>query len=138
MHLFQKTIGSWVKSRCAHMLAREWKSCDLNCRPWSVVMVCGLPKRVIHPDSLARTTVSAVMSIRGTDSGQRVNWSIAVRQYQKQSDVGGGPTMFMCACWNRSVGMPKSHSGVMVCLVTFDRWQDWHTHAPTRHSFWAV
>ena len=24
-----------------HILVREWKSCDSNCRPWSVVMVCG-------------------------------------------------------------------------------------------------
>jgi hypothetical protein len=43
--------GWWAVVRESWMpqsLAREWKSWDSNCRPWSVVMVCGQPKRDIH------------------------------------------------------------------------------------------
>jgi hypothetical protein len=44
-----------------HIFARDWKSCDSNCCPWSVVMVCGQLKRDIQPVSRVRATVSAVM-----------------------------------------------------------------------------
>ena len=71
----------------------------------------------------------------GMASGQRVKRSTAVRQYLKPSDVGSGPTMSMCMCWNRDVGRAKSPSGVVVCLDIFDRWQDWHPRAQVRQSF---
>jgi hypothetical protein len=74
------------------ILARERNSCDSNWRPWSVVIVCGQPKRDIQPVMRARATVSAVMSGIGIASGQRVNRSTAVRQYAKPADVGRGPT----------------------------------------------
>jgi hypothetical protein len=46
LYLLHKAIGGRMESRCAGQmdaanLARAWKSCDSNCRPWSVVMVCG-------------------------------------------------------------------------------------------------
>jgi hypothetical protein len=122
---------SWIP----HMLAREWKSCDSNCRPWSVVKVCGHPKRVIHPDTKARDTVTAVISGRGMSSGQRVMRSTAVRQYLKPPDIGSGPRMSTWTCWNGDVGEVKCPSGVVVCLVTLDRWQDWHVRAHVRQSF---
>jgi hypothetical protein len=50
-------------------------------------------------------------------------------------EVGRGPTMSMCRCWNRDVGASKSPSGVEACLDTFDRWQDWHVRAQARQSF---
>jgi hypothetical protein len=61
-------------------LSKAWKSCDSNCRPWSVVMVCGQPKRDIQPVRRACATVSAVISGMGMASGQRVKRSTAVRQ----------------------------------------------------------
>jgi len=68
-------------------------------------------------------------------SGQRVKRSTAVRQHLKPSDVGSGPTMSMCRCWNRDVGTAKSPSGVVVCLDIFDHWHDWHARAQVRQSF---
>ena len=68
-------------------------------------------------------------------SAQHAKRSNAVRQYLKPSDVGSGPTMSMCRCWNRDVGTAKSISGVMVCLDTFDCWHDWHARAQVRQSF---
>ena len=128
MHPLNKALGSWKESRRAGQMdsahaGQGWKSCDSNCRPWSVVMFCWHPLRDIHPDSRARATVSAVMSSREMASGQRVKRSTAVRQYLKPSDVGSGPTTSMCKCWNRDVGRAKSPSGVVVCLDIFDRRQ---------------
>ena len=40
-----------------HIFARLWKSCYSNWRPWSVVIVCGHPKRGIQPESSARDTI---------------------------------------------------------------------------------
>jgi hypothetical protein len=61
-------LESWVP----HILAMERNSCDSNWRPWSVVIVCGQPKRDIQLAMRARATVSAVMSGIGIASGQRV------------------------------------------------------------------
>jgi hypothetical protein len=65
----------------ATYLGQTGKSWDSNWRPWSVVIVCGQPKRDIQPESGARDTVSAVMSGIGKASSQRVKRSTAVRQY---------------------------------------------------------
>ena len=89
--------------------------------PWSVVMVCGHPKRAIQPDSNACPTVSAVMSCIGMASGQRVKRSTAVRQYLNPADVGKGPTRSMWMCRNRAAGSVKSPKGVTVCLVILER-----------------
>jgi hypothetical protein len=64
-----------------------------------------------------------------------VKQSTAVRQYLKPSDVGSGPTMSMCTCWNRDVGRAKSPSGLVVCLDILDRWQNWHARAQVWQSF---
>jgi hypothetical protein len=138
MHPLQKAVRYRVESRCAekwnpHILARAWNRCNSKCRHWSVVMVRGHPKRAIHPYSRVRATVSAVMYVRGMASGQRVKRSNAVRQYLKLFDVGNGPTMSTCTCWKRDVIRAKFPSGVVVCLVTFDRWQDWHTRVQMGH-----
>ena len=118
-----------------HILVIERNSCDSNCQPWSVVIVCVHPKRDINPDTRARVTVSAVMSGRGMASGECVKRCTALRQYLKTSDVGSGPTMSRCRCWNRVVGGVKSRSGVVVCLHPLDRWQAWHARAQVQHSF---
>jgi hypothetical protein len=68
-------------------LAKELKSCDSNWRPWSVVMVCGQPKRDIQPVKRARATVSAVMFGMGMASGQRVKRSTALRQEPQSLDL---------------------------------------------------
>ena len=43
----------------------------------------------------------------------------------------------MCMCWNRELGIAKSPRGVVVCLGTFDRWQDWHARVQLRQSFYT-
>jgi hypothetical protein len=42
------------------------------CRPWSVVILCGHPKRAIHVAWSVLATVSAVMSDIGATSGHLV------------------------------------------------------------------
>ena len=54
-------------------LVRLFQSWDSNCLPLSVMMLEETPKRDIHPLIKAFTTDSAVMSVRGMASGQRVN-----------------------------------------------------------------
>ena len=76
-----RVMGGLLLRWMPHILARLWKSWDSNWCPWSVVIVCGHPKRAIQPESRARDTVSAVMSWLGKASGQRVESSTAVRQY---------------------------------------------------------
>jgi hypothetical protein len=111
-----------MRERCIpHMLARAWKRWDSNCRSWSVVMVCGHPKRAIHPDSRARAAVSTVISVMGMASGQHVKWCTAVRQYLKPSDVGSGPTMSTCTCWKRDVGREKLPGGVLGNFLSLTR-----------------
>jgi hypothetical protein len=50
-------------------------------------------ERVIHPDSRALATVSAVISSRRMAPVQRVKRSTALRQYLEPSDVGSGLTI---------------------------------------------
>ena len=45
------------------------------------MMVDGTPNLAIHPDTNARATVSAEMSLIGIASGQRVNLSTQVSRY---------------------------------------------------------
>jgi hypothetical protein len=78
-----------------HIFARLWKICDLNCHPWSVVMICGQPKQEIQPESRVRDTVSAVMSGMGKASSQRGKRSTVVRQYWNPAEEGRGPTRSM-------------------------------------------
>jgi hypothetical protein len=94
-------------------LARKCKSCDSNWRPWSVVMVCGQPKRNIQPVKRARTTVSAVMFGMGIDSGQRVKRSTAVRQYVDLADVGSGPI--------RSMWTPERQQAFDACKASLSQ-----------------
>jgi hypothetical protein len=97
-----------------HIFARDWKSCDSNCRPWSVVMVCGQPKQDVQQISRARATVSAVRSTIGMTSGQRVKQSTGMSQYVQPTDVGRGPmrSMWMCRKW--AAGGVKLPNGVTV------------------------
>ena len=87
-----------------------------NCRPWSVVILAGVPYRVIHSLYRHLAIVSAVMSGTGMASGHLVNQSMMVRQYLYSFDGGSGPTMWMCS--NRLVGLSKFPIGVTLCLVT--------------------
>ena len=60
-------------------VVRELNSEDSNCRPLSVVIDAGSPNAEIHLSMNALATVSAVMSVIGTASGQRVYLSTHVR-----------------------------------------------------------
>ena len=53
-------------------------------------MVLGTPNLAIHPDTNVLGTVSAVISIMGRASGQRVKWSIQVNKYLKLWDKSRG------------------------------------------------
>ena len=57
------------------------QSRDSNCRPRSVEMVDGTLNRAIQPEANVSATVSAVMSVIGNASGQRVKRSIHVSIY---------------------------------------------------------
>lgn len=71
-----------VVRRCVapHMVLSSWKSCDSNCRPWSVVILSGTPYRATHSRTRHSAIVDAVISTVGTTSIQRENRSIMVRQ----------------------------------------------------------
>ena len=51
---------------------------DSNCRPRSVTIVEGMPKREIQPPRKARATASAVIQVRGMASGHLVKRSTQV------------------------------------------------------------
>ena len=118
-----------------HIFARLWKRCDSNWRPWSVVIVCGHPKRAIQPDRRARDTVSAVMSGMGKAYGQRVKRSTPVRQYSNPAEEVRGPTMSMLTCRKRAGGRVNLPTGVMVWRKSLERWQGWQARAQFRQSF---
>ena len=61
------------------MVARVLKRRASNCLPWSVMICWGQPKRATQTETNALATASAVVSERGTASGQRVCLSIGVR-----------------------------------------------------------
>jgi hypothetical protein len=114
--------AGWYKvvreSRMLYSLAKAWNSCDSNCLPCSVVMVCGQPKRDIQPVGRACDTVSSVISGMGMTSGQRVKRSTAVRQYVNPVEVGRGPMTSMWTCRKRAAGGVKSPNGMTVCCET--------------------
>ena len=59
----------------------EFQSADSNCRPRSEVIVAGTPKREIQPDNKAEAQDSAVASVIGIASGQRIYRSMHVNRY---------------------------------------------------------
>ena len=93
---------------------REFQSWDLNCRPRSVAMVEGTPKREMQPARKAWATDSAVMEVRGIASGQRVNLSTHVRRYVNPRDGGSGPTRSMWMTSKRASGFGKVEPGACV------------------------
>ena len=60
-----------------------------------MVMTEGTPNLALHPDRRVCATVSAVTSVMGKPSGQRVNLSIHVVRKVNPFDGGKGPTMSM-------------------------------------------
>ncbi|KRZ75625.1 hypothetical protein T10_8910 [Trichinella papuae] len=119
--------------------------CELNCRPLSVVIRLGTPKRAIQLFRKVRATVVAVMSWIGQASGHLVNLSMAVRRYLKPSDCGSGPTMSRWTCSKRCAGRRNSASGERVCRCILARWQLVHArvHRTTSplmpgHTYLAV
>ena len=67
--------------------------------------VGGAPKRDIHPLIKAFATDSAVMSVKGMASGQRVKQSTQVRTYVYPLDGGSGLTMSMWMTLKRASGL---------------------------------
>ena len=80
------------------------------------MMLEGTPKRDIHPLMKAFATDSAVMSVRGMASGQRVNRSTQVRRYAYPLDGGSGPTKSMWMTLKQASGLGKVDNGEVVCL----------------------
>jgi hypothetical protein len=86
-------------------------------------------------ETKAFVTVSAVMSDRGTASGQRVYLSMAVRQYRKPEETGSGLTRSTCTWEKRANGRLKPPSEAFMCRVTLDRWQGVHARVHARQPF---
>lgn len=101
-------------------LVNSTKMLDVNCRPKSVVILAGVPKRLIHPSMKDVATDLAVMSGMGTASGQFVKRSTIIKQYFCSFDGGNGPTMSMFMSVNRLVQSGKRTNGVRVCLFILD------------------
>jgi len=95
----------------------------LELLPWLVVICWGQQKRAIQTETKALATASAVMSDRGSASGQRVYLSMAVRQYWKPEESGNSPTRSICTGEKRADGRLKLPRGAFTCRVTLDSWQ---------------
>ena len=118
-------VGWWgviLQRWIPHIFARLWKT-DSNWRPWLVMIVCGQPKRDIHPERRAHAAISAVMSGIGKASGQRVKSSTAVIQYWNPAEDSRGPTRSMWMCRKRAGGREKLPTGLVVWWETLERWQ---------------
>jgi len=76
VQLLREAIGGWLVG--AHPVEVFWKSWDSNWRHWSVVMVCGQPKRDVRPENMPHDTVSAPTLGRGKACGQRLKRFTAV------------------------------------------------------------
>jgi len=90
--------------------------------------LCRQLKRAIQKETKALATASAVMSDRGSASGQRVYLSMAVRQYQKPDETGTAPTRSICTWEKRTDRRLKLPIAAFTCRVTLDGWQGVHAH----------
>ena len=81
----------FVPSKFMRLLQRF----DSNCRPRFVVIVEGTLKREIQMPRKACETVSAVLSVIRTASGQCVNLSMWVKMYTQPLEGGKGPTRYV-------------------------------------------
>jgi hypothetical protein len=68
----------------------------VNCRPRSLVIVDGTPKRWIHPERRACAQSAAVVEVSGTASGHLVVRSITVNKWVNQDNCGSGQTRSTC------------------------------------------
>ena len=99
-----------------------------------MVTVDGVPKRETQVWTKARATVSAVLSVMGTASGQRVKQSTQVSRYVKPFEVGRGPTRSMCTLLQRESGVMKVVIGAVVWHWILERWHRRHVQAHFRTS----
>ena len=65
---------------------------EVNCVPWSLVMIAGTPKREIQPRNMAEAHSAAEIPTRGTTSGYLVDLSLQVNRYVNPCEEGRGPT----------------------------------------------
>ena len=117
------------------MVARVLKKRASNCLPWPVVICWGQPKRATQTETKALEAASAVMSDRGSASGQRVSLSMVVRQYRQPEKTGSGPARSICTWEKRADGRMKFPRGALTCRVTLDRLQLVHKRVHARQSF---
>ena len=99
-----------------------------------MVTVDGVPNRETQVWTKARATVSAVLSMMGTASGQRVKRSTQVSRYVKPFEVGRGPTRSKCTLTKRESGMMKVAVGAVVWRWILERWHRRHVRAYFRTS----
>ena len=72
----------------------KWvNSADSNWRPWSVMMVVGIPYLENHVETRLEATISAEISVIGISSNHRVFLSIMVKMWEKPRSGGSGPTI---------------------------------------------
>ena len=107
---------------------------EVNCRPWSVVMSCGTPKRETQWRSRACAQSTAVAETKGTASSHREKRSMIVRMYVHPSDSGSGPTRSRWRLRNRSSGSGRWTRGERTWRMILDVWQGWQDRAKARQS----
>ena len=64
----------------------------VNCRPLSVMMLAGTPKRGIHSLTKVSVTVVALMLVNGKASNHLDYLSQTANRYLKPLETGRGPT----------------------------------------------
>jgi hypothetical protein len=122
-----------------HSLAREWKSWDSDWRPWSIVMVCGQPKRDIHPSF---RSLGCMPQCQLWCLGWGWLWPVGERSTAVMQ--------YVCvSCWHRKesceVYVDVKKMGCQQhkftqwnnCMAeTLECWQDWQTRAQVQQCFW--
>lgn len=123
----------FVPSNCV----KVFHSYDSNCRPQSVVTVNEVLKREIHVCiKCLRATVSAVQSVIGTASGQRVKRSTHVRRYTQPLEGGSGPTKSICTWSKHASGVAKVARGAVEWWWISARWHHKQERAHLLISCW--
>ena len=110
-----RTIPKW--------LHKPFHNFDSNWAPLSVVIVAGVPNGAIYPLKKASATISALISISGMASGQRVKRSTQVSRYLKPSAYSRGPTISICMWSNLSVASSNLPKTGLLCRDILAVWQ---------------
>lgn len=93
-----------------------------NWLPWSIMTVSRGLNLDINTSAYVRLTVSALIFLRGTASGQREKRSINVKQYRNIWSSGKRLTMSIWTWWNLDSGAITCAGCNILCLVILGFW----------------